>query len=562
MKWISLTDGNEGSPSQKTVSYQKLEDNSSDSVASVCGHISYKMSGVWQVTKTYNGEDYVFYDLQGAGTFTEAGVPMLVREGVFVTVPQGKKYSHIEVKNIETVVIDTEYEVLPVPKDVLETEEAKYIRNDAIYSGDGYYPMGYAEFEGQQQVMGVECAHIYVYPMHYCPKERKVSIVQQLEIDVWFEDADSSQSPTEKTPESPISIGRDAFESLFLGYSKIYGVADGNKPRMIIITTQELANSMRIYEGVKTFLYDTELVIVDDIYHRYEEKKQDEAILAYLNEEYAKSKISYVILGGDVDQIPTHKDSKGFACDSYYCTDGKTVVPRFALSRFPARNKAEMDSQTDIAAYYDRFYNDKIRNSAVFTTYNSSVYEQCKEEIVAKVPSGNTFKITKCYDGKCSKNDLVAAINGGTGFINYRGHGSNTCWSSSIGLSVKDVPKLSVGTNTPIVLSIACSNNDLYRNECFGASWIRNEKAVAFLGASAPSFTAVNNYFDKYLWEAICSEKLTIIGDIYVWATIKLYQNNNSSNSNKNIREYLLLGDATADYTADDTTHKQYNEGE
>jgi hypothetical protein len=518
------------------------------------------MSGVWQVTKTYNGEDYVFYDLQGAGTFAEVGVPMLVREGLFVTVPQGKKYSHIEVKNIETVVIDTEYEVLPVPEDVLETEETKYIRNDAIYSGDGYYPMGYAEFEGQQPVMGVECAHIYVYPIHYCPKERKVSIVQQLEIDVWFEDADSSQSPTEKTPESPIS--RDGFESLFLGYSQIYGVDDGNKPRMIIITTQELTNSMRIYEGVKTFLYDTELVIVDDIYHRYEGKNQDEAILAYLNEEYAKSKISYVILGGDVDQIPTHKDSEGFACDSYYCTDGKTVVPRFALSRFPARNKAEMDSQTDIAAYYDRFYNDKIRNSAVFTTYNSSDYEQCKEEIVAKVPSGNTFKITKCYDGKCSKNDLVAAINGGTGFINYRGHGSNTRWSSSIGLSVKDVPKLSVGTNTPIVLSIACSNNNLYSNECFGASWIRNGKAVAFLGASDPSFTTVNNYFDKYLWEAIYSEKLTVIGDIYVWATIKLYQNNNSPYACVNIREYLLLGDATADYTADDTTHKQYNEGE
>lgn len=114
-----------------------------------------------------------------------------------------------------------------------------------------------------------------------------------------------------------------------------------------------------------------------------------------------------------------------------------------------------------------------------------------------------------------------------------------------------------MGKNTPIVLSIACSNNDLYHARCFGISWIKYYQAVSFLGASAPSYTYVNHSFDKFLWEAINSQKLSNIGDIYVWATLKLYQNDKSIYARKNIREYLLLGDVSADYLADDISHNQ-----
>lgn len=51
-------------------------------------------------------------------------------------------------------------------------------------------------------------------------------------------------------------------------------------------------------------------------------------------------------------------------------------------------------------------------------------------------------------------------------------------------------------------------------------------------------------------------KKLSVIGDIYVWATLKLYQNRKGYTTEVNIREYLLIGDVTADYLADDITHK------
>lgn len=553
--WISLADGVEGQPAKKAIHYTNIE-NSTDSGESTYADICYKMGGVWQITEPYDQEDYVFYDLAEAGTISETGAPMLVQEGMYITVPPGKKFGHLEVVNIAETELEGEYEVLPVPEPVLETEEAQYVKNDTIYGMSEFYPSGYAELVGQQQILGVECVHIYVYPMHYCPASKKVSVVEQMELKVWFDDVDSTVLSTKTMVKAPLSIHNEVFESLLLGYSELYSEDGQDNPRMLIITTEELAYSMKVFEGVKTFRYDVETVLTKDIYDKYPDKTQDEAILAYLKEEYTKKKISYVVIGGDVNQVPTHRDKDGFASDSYYCTDGTTVIPRFALSRFPAKNRTELNQQTDTASYYDRYYDGKIRHSAVFTTHNSSVYEQCKEDIASKVSAKSTFQITKCYDGKCKKSDLINAINSGTAFINYRGHGSDTSWQSSIGLSIKDVPKLDVKTNTPIVLSIACNNNNLYAKECFGACWIRNEKSVAFLGASNPSYTTTNNYYDKYLWEAIYDKKLSVIGDIYVWATLKLYQNRKGYITEVNIREYLLLGDVTADYLADDITHK------
>ncbi|MBR1691643.1 MAG: hypothetical protein IJ711_02585 [Lachnospiraceae bacterium] len=555
--WISFTDGESGQPAEKTVRYANTE-SGADDAGSAFVSIRYQMDGVWQITEPYDQVGTVLFDLAEAGTTSEPGGPMLVREGLYVAVPQGKRFKRLEVVNVRETNLEGTYDVLPVPEPVLETEEQQFVRNDAAYSSDRSYPSGYAEFLGQEQVLGTECMLLYVYPMHYRPASGVVSIAEQMEIKVWFEDEEPS---LRKSPEDALPHGlNEALYPLLLGYRELYQTDAVKKPKMLIITTEELEYSMKIYEGVKTFAYDVEIVLTKDIYAKYSDKSQDEAILAYLMQRYASDGISYVVLGGDINQIPTHRDSEGFASDSYYCTDGKTVLPRFALSRFPARSREELNRQTDIASYYDRFYRENIRHTAVFTTFNKSNYEQCKEDIAANVTANSTFRVEKKYDGKCKKSELVSAINQGAAFVNYRGHGSNTSWSASIGLSTRDVPKLDVKRNTPIVLSIACNNNNLYVDECFGACWVRKEKAVAFLGASNPSYTRINHYYDKYLWEAIYGQKLSVIGDIYVWATLKLYQNYADYYSKKNIREYLLLGDVSADYLADDKTHKTKTE--
>lgn len=548
--WHSLTDKEQGAASEKNVEYQNTVDKEGlEEITSAV--VSYKPNGIWEIAGPFGQNDYVAFDMPGAGNTSEPGSPMLIREGIYVALPPGKKCSHISVLDVQEESLPGQYEVLPAPEPVLETEEAHYIKNPDIYGSDSVYPPVYAEYMGEESVMGVRCAQLYIYPMHYRPKQKEVLNTYHIKIKVFFESCDTG------TQNKPIANKR--WEPLILGYKDLcndnFYEDEKEKPRLLIITTKELAYALRIYEGIKSFLYNVEMVMAEDIYADYPQLSADEAIMTYLKEEDEKKSIGYVMLGGDISAIPTHKDSGGFVSDSYYCTKGISSAPQFALGRFPAKNKQELLEQCDIASYYDRYFNKKIRNTAVFTTYNRKAYEQCKEEIAGKLSAGSDFHVNKCYDGKCTKKELIDAINAGAGFVNYRGHGNDTKWESKIGLSTTDVPGLDVKRNTPIVFSIACNNNNLYNPDCFGAAWIRNSKAVAFLGASYPSYTTINHYFDKYIWEAIQDQKLTVVGDIYVWATLKLFQNHKQLAADINIREYLLLGDVTADYLADDISH-------
>ena len=102
---------------------------------------------------------------------------------------------------------------------------------------------------------------------------------------------------------------------------------------------------------------------------------------------------------------------------------------------------------------------------------------------------------------------------------------------------------------TPQVLSIACLNNSLdFVGSYFGQTWMLNQKAITFLGASRPSYTDVNHKFDKYLWNAIITQGLRQAGQVFNWGTTQLYLNNPNDSTVHNIYMYLLLGDPTADY--------------
>jgi hypothetical protein len=83
--------------------------------------------------------------------------------------------------------------------------------------------------------------------------------------------------------------------------------------------------------------------------------------------------------------------------------------------------------------------------------------------------------------------------------------------------------------------------------ECFGETWIRNEKAQTFLGATRPSFTVPNHDFNRYLFDAIVHYQLTKVGDIVNWAKAKLLLNASPpQQAQDNVRMYVLLGDPTA----------------
>jgi hypothetical protein len=509
--------------------------------------VSYHMKGLWHDSTPFGSSGKSLFDLPEAGYISRPGAPMLIQEGLFVVLPAGAIFNKVEVMKAESQPVKGTFDVLPVPQPAVESEPLRFIRDESIYASNEVYPANTVEYLGTKNIMGVNCAHLIVYPVQYRPLDKEIMVYTNIEIKVSYHLTDAL------TGSGKISNRR--FASRLLGYTEPdrngKAVDSGEaRARMLIITTADLRAALGVYEKAKQDIYDVSVVLMEDIVKKYSGVAPDEALHKYIMDEHHSSAIRYLILGGDVDKIPVHlvEDpvaENPFASDSYYGTEDKAVPPSFSVGRFPVSDAAAMSKLVNTLSSYRKWYNEK-RKDAVFTTFGDDKYEQCSEEIAGQVSS--KINVIKCYDGQCDKDRLISAINQGVGFINYRGHGSNIAWQSSIGLRTTDIPGLTVGENIPHVLSIACSNNAIHTPNCFGATWIRNGKAVSFLGAAEESYTLVNQSFDKYLWEAISKENFSIIGDIYVSATLALYQNDDSGEAETNIKEYLLLGDPTANY--------------
>ncbi|MFA9381159.1 MAG: C25 family cysteine peptidase [Acetanaerobacterium sp.] len=527
--------------------------------ANETGHtcIKYTFNDFWHNDTPYGQKGYSIFNLPGAGIITNTGMPMLPREGIFVALPSNAEFESVEVTTARQTTLNGTYDILPAPHPVLEGEPMEFIPHAEVYGSDGEYPTSPVEYVDTKTVMGVSCAHILLCPMKYAPKSKKITVLWEIELRVNYKYTDGNGVQ---------AITNRSLAPMLLGYTDTCSDPPAS-PRILIVTNktinctddQHADTPMDHYILVKQKRYTVYVKLLEDIVSQYPDCSTVEAIYQYVTMEHQGSPIGHLIFGGDVNNIPTAMADDAtdpteppFASDSYYCMDTKSgqYTPDFSVSRFPASTPGELREQCELAADYSKYYTE-LRKSAVFTTYNQSNYEQCKDAICVAINHSDIgFTIKKCYDGKCTKQGLINAIESGEGFINYRGHGDVYCWQSSIGLNNFDVSKLAIGHDTPHVLSLACNNNAIhyYPDLCFGSAWIRRLKAVSFLGASAPSYTVVNDCFDQYLWEAIYHDKLTVIGEIFLKATTMLYKNNPSGQTYTNIKEFLLLGDSTADY--------------
>jgi len=572
-KWISIvSDAKEGESSEKRVvssNFKHIRSIGVDDSGTRSTKISYKVRGIWRDIFTYNGTAFDTLKIPDAGRMQIEGAPEIPQEGLFVAIPENAEVKEVKIINKKENKLTGEYYVLPASKPILEGEEPEYIPKKEIYESDESFPGKDIEFMGTKHVAGRKVAHIIVNLVQYKPKSKKVKALESIDLEVVYEtrlgmDAKVKRRLLRKSPMEQMILDS---ESIIEGEKQkektekesdldSSGLHDpNNKGEYLIITTADLKDSVSTLALAKENFYTVKIVTKEEILVEFENPNEVEAIrefLIYTTENWAEPP-EWVVLAGDVDKIPTYvtyyttsgHTSDDLASDHYYADLSDNLAPEIVVSRLPVSNAQDMERICSRAASYGE-NGGAWRDNIFLTAYQSYGYINCKDDIASLI--GTNFKVIKKYAGQSSKQEVIDTLNAGVVIANYRGHGSKTAWSASNGLNTNDVRNLNNNDKIPIVFSIACLNNFLdMAGECFGETWIRNEKAIAFLGASRPSFTSPNHDFDEYLFDAIINQGLTKVGDIVNWAKIKLFMNYTGSLAEDNIRMYLLLGEPTVD---------------
>jgi hypothetical protein len=281
-----------------------------------------------------------------------------------------------------------------------------------------------------------------------------------------------------------------------------------------------------------------------------------ENIKAYIVDAYNNWQIppSYVLLVGDVEQIPTWTGTKtGTVTDLYYVTiDQGNYFPDVIISRFSAANSGQVTVMADKTIYYEQgaFTNNEWIKKAAFIASDDmgGMAEQTHNHVINTYLLPNDYTCDKIYESTGgTTSHITNALNDGRSLCVYSGHGYSGGWSC-VPFNQNNVQNLQNEDMYPFVCSHACSTNPFNNPECFGETWLRveNKGAIAFWGASASTYWDEDDILEKSMFKSWWEDNLETIGGMTNMALYYLYQHyGGAGRSQYYFEAYNVLGDSS-----------------
>jgi len=552
--WISLN----GNSTEEKPSVLVQDSNHKETV------IEFQLRG-FQVDEIEENQT-IFQTLKFPGypTTLEIGKPELPAITELIAIPARTK---VKVSVVDSsVMILKGYKVYPFQKPLLEGEETREFNMDALfYSQDAFYPAEIAEVDEPQIWRDVRVVGLRVYPIQYNPVTEELRIYRNLTIKLeYFGTSRINVLSSSERRIEPACL--DMYRTLILNddflsldQSNVSDRRDSREDYDFLIITVDLFEDeltpLKAWKESKATPIQTQITTLSTI----GENPSADDIKNYINQEYTAHNIQWVLLVGDIVDLPIYTGYPDRISDYWYALlDGNDNLPEIAVGRFSTASESEVSLIVNkTIAYEDNPTGNWIDNALLVAHEEDSPgkYEGCKEDVRLAVDTlSGTYRakfpvFSTAYGASGASNqDVINAINAGQAVVNYRGHGSQTAWTDwNTGneyFDSTDIAALDNGERTPVVFSIACSNNKLDASgNCFGEDFTQtDDAAVAFLGATRPSYTSPNHTYDKQLFATIFDEGTQNIGNASNIAAVRIIQNHGVYGS-RNAQMYLWLGD-------------------
>ncbi len=545
------------------------------------------------------GQVFQRLSIAGRETTLEVGKPQLPAIRELVAIPDGATVTASVVDSSFTTTRD--YHVFPVQEPEVDGQPTPGFTIDSeFYSIDAFYPRDLLEVDEPGIWRDITVAGVQINPVQFNPATGELRVYDRVRIRLDY--AGGSVAPKKVAP----AFAR-MYQSAILNYDSLdvnvdYGSYEDQ------VGTHDAAAALPEVEGLGLdgTPYDSSVKLlslrhescsdfstllpllewhkseglpyISAVYHSTPTASSLKSTIASYYDDYPE--LEYVLLVGDTAYLPWQQswgpnDTPG---DHWYaCITGGATPDLYAdvgLGRLSVTSDAQLQQQVDkILDYAKSPPAGSWVNRAILMAHKEAApgkYQGCCEDIRTATYS-DSFTFWTDYGAAAAQGgddatnaDVTADLNSGVGILNYRGHGGDgdpygppygefwgTNWNTSFEeYTVTDAHGLTNGDNAPVVFSISCTNAWLdAANEVLGEAFVRDsDSAVAFLGASRPSYTTPNHEFDKNLFDAIGNEHITRLGWILNDANAELVAAYGSgSYYMDNVRMYLWLGDPALD---------------
>lgn len=339
-------------------------------------------------------------------------------------------------------------------------------------------------------------------------------------------------------------------------------LASGKK--MLIITTPEYEKVLNKYIHWKV---ERRLDVELDIQSA---EKGAEAIQRKIQEKYDQEGLTYIVLVGDIDDVPSIMlqaseyspyRKEGYPSDpSYTLLEGDDLIGDALISRISVNTPEELRNQLNKIIKYEKgdFANfDWIRHAVVASmTGFDGIDHAGKLEKALRSHPDYFDRVIKIMESDSDITDKMrdAIEKTGVNFIAHHGHGSETAFGS-LPFSREDAAALkNFDTGFPIIHGAACSTGSFWieDGDCLAEAFMKAgtvEKpagAIAFLGGATSMdpgacIAAQKEVFMKYYFD----EDVETIGELFYRGTLAAMKSLNEERGERLFRRWHLFGDCS-----------------
>jgi len=446
-------------------------------------------------------------------------------------------------------IIDTSYETINNIK--IAPSKGNIVRSDSpndipfefedIYNQDTWYPKDIVYLRDPYILRDFRGQTVCFQPFQYNPVKKTLRVYNSIDIEL-IPDGPGDINVLIPNPniEKRSSSFNDIYENIFYNFGDFGYTPVSEEGNMLVICYNDFYDDMlplvnwKNMRGVPT-----------DIINVSAAGGTAANIKTYITNYYNTNGLTFVLLVGDVAQVPTLTVSGSASDPSYGFISGLDSYPEVFIGRFSAQNTVQLGTMINRTLSYEKYPDISLNwykkglgigsNEGGPGTGKGDDNEADWTHIrnIRSDLINFTYTIVdELYDGthggedavgNPSANDVFISVNAGRSIINYCGHGSGSSWSTT-GFSSSNVHDLVNDNMLPYVISVACNNGqfDDY-DECFCEAWQRATHngnptgSIAITGSSVsmswdPPMDAQDEMNDLFTGQSVYNSMYTIGG--------------------------------------------------
>ena len=468
---------------------QWIEVNSSDIKKSSFTHqsnglssteISFELSGYFLETSK-NG---VMITAPGGVSILKEGAPDLP---VFTTSIQIPDLAKMQLEVISSEYIDVRVaSVIPSRGNITRDINISLVpfKRGLTYDKNSFYPDNIAFLRSPYIIRTKRGQTVVFQPFQYNPKDGILRVHTNITLSVKA-DGISTDNPLVRLPSK--NRGMREMEEIYSRHflnnvptNDRYTPLDENGAMLVIcygpfIDAMQPFIDWKIKKGMHVELYN-----VDDIGDAAD-------IKTFVEDYYYANGINFLLLVGDIAQVPSPRFSEGAGSnspsDTYYgFIPSQDYYPDVFVGRFSAETVSHVNTMVNRTISYERYPDidggSWYIHGAGFASNegpgDDGEYDNEHMDIIRqKLLNYNYGDIEQVYDPNGTVAEGEVAINDGLSIINYTGHGSNGSWGNGCPMNNTNVNSLTNTGMWPWIWSVACVNGEFHIGTCFAETWLR-----------------------------------------------------------------------------------------